>query len=221
MNDWNEKFGYSISSQQIKDIGIIKRHLPGCISVEKTGEDLDRKGIDYIATLRGGATVLVDAKTRMPGSKQYWKNGEVELALETWSVVESKKPGWPFKQDSNVDYILYTFDSSDWDKCYFFPFQLLRKAFIQHYNEWIEKYGRKTQVSNSWTSECIFVPASVIVSAVSEAMEIPYRPRSLLIEALFDFCYDQIKRAAYLVFGYEEINGCLYFNGEYIREIER
>ena len=71
---------------------------------------------------------------------------------------------------SDVDYILYTFDPSEWPKYYFLPFQLLRIAFFKNGRAWLRRYGTKRQQSNSWQSECMFVPASVVVSAITDLM---------------------------------------------------
>lgn len=70
----------------------------------------------------------------------------------------------------NVDLILYTFDKSDWDIFYLLPFQHLRMAFNRHGREWCEKYLRKKQHSNDWTSEAVFVPASVVIKAIADEM---------------------------------------------------
>lgn len=216
MNDWNEKFEYSLSEQQRFDIAILKDYIPGCIEVRKTSQEEDKKGIDYIAKLNGGAEILIDAKTRMPGSKKYWKNGEAELALETWSVV-GKKKGWTLSEESNVDYILYTFNSNEWDKFYLFPFQMLRKAFIQNGREWCERYGRKTQYSNSWTSECVFVPASVVLNAVSNTMQ--YKPKRLM---LFETAFEWFEQDGMIINalkerGYNIKQGILFFFNTEIR----
>lgn len=171
MNDWNSKLEYSLSAQQQFDIYLLMNYIPHCISIRKTSVEEDRKGVDYVAVLQNGAEILIDAKTREPGSKRYWKHGEAELALEIWSVVEREKIGWTLNNSTNVDYILYRFDRKDWDKFYFIPFQLLRKAFWENGPKWVETYVRKKQKSNSWTSECVFVPASIVLDAVSKIMQ--------------------------------------------------
>ena len=106
MNNFYEKLSYSLGHQQTVDCNILRSHIPKCIGVEKTSVDIDRAGVDYIATLQGGTKILIDAKTRTPGCSRYWKD-EPELAIETWSVVEKKIPGWTFNEKSDVDYILY------------------------------------------------------------------------------------------------------------------
>lgn len=169
-NDFNQKLRYSLGEQQKFDHEILKKHIPFCDKVEKTDIETDRTGVDYVATLRGGAVIYIDAKTREKGCSKYW-NGEPELAIETWSVVEQKKVGWTFKENSNVDYILYTFPESDCKEYFFIPFQLLRKVAVENYRAWTKKYKPKFQANKDYRSQAMFVPASVVLNAIEEAMK--------------------------------------------------
>ena len=169
MNNFREKLRYSLGEQQTFDCNILKSHIPKCVSVKKTDRNTDRTGIDYIATLRNGAEIYIDAKTRMPGCSKYW-NGDPELAIETWSVVEKKKPGWTFSETSNVDYILYTFPKEDYSGYFFIPFQLLRSAAIRNYTEWIKEYRRFYQINQGYRSEAMFIPAGVLIAEVQREM---------------------------------------------------
>lgn len=128
-------------------------------------------GIDYVATLHGGAEVYIDAKTREQGCSRFWKNGIPELAVEIWSNRERKTQGWAWSGKSNVDYILYTFARSDCDRYWFIPFQLMRKALYENAPVWFRKYPYKTQRSNTWTSGALFIPAPELVAAVTACME--------------------------------------------------
>ena len=96
------------------DKDLIVDVIPGCANVVKTKPNVDKLGVDYIAVLKDGSEVTIDAKTRRPGSSKFWKSGEPELCLERYSVVEQKKIGWLFKSSTiHPDYILYTFDRND------------------------------------------------------------------------------------------------------------
>lgn len=226
MNDWNEKLEYSLSAQQQFDISLLKMHLPHCTGIRKTTIEQDKKGVDYIATLKGGAEILIDAKTRTPGSKQYWKNGEAELALETWSVV-NKKLGWTLSDKTNVDYILFTFAPTEWDKYYFFPFQLLRKAFIANGKQWAEKYSRKVQFTRSyngcWQSEAIFVPASVVVQAVSDTLRGDMPKRNFIEKYIGEELEvnHPLLRAILGSPGYSVIGNKMYFMGTFLYELHK
>lgn len=175
MNGWAKKLEYSLAKQQEFDKELLKSHLSKCVSVEKADTDLDRKGIDYIATIDGGAKVFIDAKTRTSGCSKFWKDGEPELALETWSVVEDRKVGWTLDGRKLTDYVLYTFPKEDCDRYFFLPFQLLKKVFTERGRSWYRKYPVKTQKSYSgssvWHSECVFVPAKIVLNAITLSMQ--------------------------------------------------
>ena len=174
IHDFEQKFEFSLGEREQFDIRLIKKILPGCVDIQKTDDEQDIAGIDYVAMLRGGATVNIDAKTREKGASRYWKNNEPELALEIWSVVpddrHTGKTGWTLSESSNVDYILYTFDSSDCNKFFFLPFQLLRTAFRDNCSDWCEQYAVKTQHSNNWDSRAVFVPAPVVIAEINRLM---------------------------------------------------
>ena len=55
-------------------------------------------------------------------------------------------------------------------------FQLLRNAAEKNKGRWKHYYGEKFQYSRdyyrSWISKCIFVPASVVINAIKDEMEL-------------------------------------------------
>ena len=181
IHSFDEKLAYSRGVREATDIETIRSLIAGCESVRKTDLFDDRAGVDYIATLRRGAEVLIDAKTRTPGCSRHWRNGP-ELALEIWSVMPTEqspdgKVGWTACEEKNVDYILFTFPPDDSMAVYLYPFQLLRMAFRENYNGWASA-GYKTDVQKStsqemgaWQSKCIFVPEPVVWTAIRDVMQ--------------------------------------------------
>ena len=175
MNDFDKCYQYSLGAREKFDESILLKMLaPRAKTVHKTNANLDKKGVDYIVVFNDGSQVTVDAKTRMPGASKYWRHGEPELCLERYSVVELKKVGWLFKHgDVHPNYILYTFDEKDSKNVYLIPFTLLRSAGYKHGKNWAEKYGITKQANTSYGgyhSDAIFVPASVVIRAVSNEM---------------------------------------------------
>lgn len=162
----------SLGTRKETDIATIASMLDGCVSVAKTDAQLDRLGVDYAATLRGGAQVLIDAKAREKGAKRYWKDGP-DVALETWSVCPSErnagKKGWTLCQSKQTDFILFTFDPIDTDEVFLVSYQLLRTAFARHKEEWMRRFKHARQSSGGWTSECVFVPWRVVEQALLAA----------------------------------------------------
>ena len=169
-----EKLEFSLGEREYFDISLLKTIISGCTDIHKTDAETDKTGVDYIATLRRGATINIDAKTREKGASRFWQYNQPELALEIWSVVPNEvlrgKTGWTLDESSAVDYILYTFDKSDSDRYYFLPFHLLRLAFINNYAKWMNKYKVKRQNSGRWQSEAVFVPAAVVVKEIENLM---------------------------------------------------
>lgn len=174
-HDFNAKLSFSLGEREKFDLDVLKAAIYGCVHVEKTDEQTDRQGADYVATLRKGAKILIDAKAREKGASRYWKHGEPELALEKWSVLPTDKnqgkAGWTLNESSIVDLILYTFDPSDSKMFYLLPFQHLRVAFIKNYGKWQKQYLVKRQSSKQWQSEAVFVPASVVLQAIAAEMK--------------------------------------------------
>lgn len=171
MADFRGDLQFSLGEREQFDIQLLQKAINKCVKIEKTSAELDRKGIDYIATLSGGAEIYIDAKTRRNVRIQ---NGYPDLALELWSVKPQNgirgKIGWTLSTKSNVDMILYTFPRDKWGCFYLIPFQLLRMAFCENGKRWLEQYQSRIQYNGSWQSECMFVPANIVLDAVSRQM---------------------------------------------------
>jgi hypothetical protein len=179
--DFKERLAFSGGVRKESDIDTIKSLVVGCVKVEKTSVAIDKTGVDYIATLRGGATINIDAKTRDVGCSKFWRRGEPELSLEIWSVRpggkyniprDKAKTGWTLNESSPVDYIYCTFFLDDTDRVYMLPFQLYRMAFHKNFVAWCGIYKHGIQDSGTWDSECIFVPVYVVLEAIGKEMEI-------------------------------------------------
>lgn len=169
--DWSK--GASAADDQLTILHL----LDGCQKVEISSNLLDVSGVDYVATLRNGATVLIDSKTRKPGCSKFWRMGP-EFALETWSVKPDgkyvthksrRKIGWTLCEHKRVDFILFKFDAADCEMAYLVCFQLLRIAFRRNHKNWYRCYKVDIQDNGNFESEAVFVPAVVVLKAVSEA----------------------------------------------------
>ena len=161
-----------MGERQKFDIDLLKQAIPNCVQVIKTDEATDKSGVDYIATLDGGAEIRIDGKARRKGAVK--KGCEPPLALEIWSVCpengKSGKPGWTCSRSTNVDMILYTFDHDDCENFYLIPFQHLRMAFQRNYRAWSEIWEPRYQNNGSYRSKAMFVPANLVIDAVTEQM---------------------------------------------------
>jgi hypothetical protein len=174
--DMGNTLAFSRGVRENTDLDTIKQMLPGCVSVEKAEVNLDKQGVDYIATLRRGRQIYIDAKARTPGCSRFWTQGP-EVALETWSVKPERdtvgKVGWTLDESKQTELVLFTFDKKDHPSCYLVSFQLLRCAFHRNYHDWRSAFQVDTQKSNwngsRWKSECVFVPIRTVYDAIQAA----------------------------------------------------
>ncbi len=174
IHNFHEKYTFSRGEREKSDVHFIEKVLDGCVDVRKTDELEDKAGVDYVATLRRGAEVTIDAKRRKRGESKWWKHGEPELALEDWSVMPSlwgEKIGWTLDESKECDLILYLFHPDDSKEGFLFGFQMLRLAFRKNYRAWKDDFDHKEQKSSgagdaAWKSSAVFVPVSVVLKAI-------------------------------------------------------
>lgn len=171
------RLNFSRGTQEEQDIALLSAWVDGCEGIAKTNLEQDKSGTDYVITLRSGATINVDAKRREAGCSRWWRHGP-ELALEKWSVRPTtinspRKTGWTLNEHNTAHCILFTFDPADTDEAYLLPFQHLRMAYRRNLREWHKRYKTDIQTTQesgrSWQSECVFVPASVVIAAINQA----------------------------------------------------
>lgn len=174
---FDERLAFSKALRQQCDEATLKDLFPKCVSVEKTGVEMDRAGVDYVVTLRRGARLSVDAKARDVGCQRWWRSGP-EVALEVWSVKPGgkyqmppgrAKAGWTLDESKSVDLILFTFHPNDHEFAYARPLSLLREAFRRNLGDWSAAYKTGVQDSGGWESECVFVPLCVVDEAITAA----------------------------------------------------
>ena len=188
MNEYafKERLDWSKGNAGANDAETIMTLLSGCALVEAASKELDKKGIDFVATLRRGATVNIDVKRREKGVSRYWK-GEPELTLEQWSVCPSETHtgvvGWTLDERKQTDYVLYVFDKSDCELAFLLPFQLLRMAFRRNNKTWRDHFrvGR-CSTENRYETESVFVAASCVVDAISAEMVCDNLPSDFIVE---------------------------------------
>lgn len=172
--DFAERLAFSHGRRAGVDTHTLKDLIPGCVEVRKNDVTKNDRGVDFIATLRGGAELNIDHKARDVGCSRYWRyvqpelalgfgegtspqsmtgGREPELSLETWSVCPehggSGVAGWTLDESKLTDYTYHTFDLSDSDEVFLLPFQLLRMAFRNNHKTWCEAFRVERQVTPS------------------------------------------------------------------------
>lgn len=173
--DFYERLKISMESLQLEtDRKTLENYFPDVRSVRKSDIEDDKSGIDYIVTLQSGVEIGVDVKTRDKGCGKFWRNGP-ELALETWSQKWPKYSqrgnvvGWTVDSTKKCQYIMFKFDRADSETVYIMPFQQLNKAFRRNMRTWYRafKHDEQRQRTAAYVSECIFVPANIVIDAVT------------------------------------------------------
>lgn len=170
---FDERLAFSMGRRSETDLQTIKTMLPTCEQVEVADTAEDRRGVDYVATVRGGRRLAVDAKARERGCS-YWWRAEPDLALEMWSDIGAQRPGWTYDGAKQTDLVFFTFDPSDTDLRYLISWPMLFVAFRKNARYWTRKYKKGIQNSvgangREWRSQCVFVPASVVLQALTVA----------------------------------------------------
>jgi hypothetical protein len=178
---FDQQLGVSKGARLATDTATIQSMIAGCVCVKTvTDIGMDKLGVDFVATLRGGAEVYIDAKCRTAGCSRYWR-GEPEVAIEKWSVMpggkfgtsqQAARTGWTLDEGKITDLVLYTFDPTDCPVAYLLPFQHLRMAARRRINEWMREHKDDIQQSSEggrhWQSQAVFVPVSKVVAAIEE-----------------------------------------------------
>ncbi len=148
---------------------IVKAEIPGCISVNRATTGEDKHGTDWWAVLPLGR-LSIDAKVR--GEDYASKYGLDDLALETWSVIESRKVGWTRDVDKNTDYVLWIWkDTGRW--C-LIPFRMLCRIMMANWKVWRKEYKTAVQATIDkhdvvqWHSECVYVPRRLVWRKIYE-----------------------------------------------------
>lgn len=146
---------------------ILLSEIPNSIDVTKSDDFDDKNGTDWWVTRKYNQPLSIDLKAREKDFKDGNKNDD--LALETWSIVESNKIGWTRDPSKNTDYILWFWkDTKRW--C-MLPFPMLCRVFSLNWQDWRSKYKTRKQATEvygqiAYHSECVFVPRQVVWDSI-------------------------------------------------------
>lgn len=142
---------------------ILLAEIPGAVSVEAAATVNDKQGVDWWVEMSTARHLAVDAKVR----EKDWAAShpdEDDLALETWSVVEQRIPGWTRDSSKRCDYVLWLW--KDTGRFCLVPFPMLCRVFDQNWMVWLNTYRSAKQHTprgnGGYHSECVFVPRRVL-----------------------------------------------------------
>jgi len=146
---------------------VLLEQIPGAVAVHRADTVNDRQGIDWWVELSTARFIAVDAKVRNEDWAATHPN-EDDLALESWSVVESKVVGWSRDRNKRCDYVLWLW--KDTGRFCLVPFPMLCKVFGRHWKRWTSEYKTRRQFTprdgGGYHSECVFVPRRALWSEI-------------------------------------------------------
>lgn len=168
---FQEEFDFSAGHAPEPDdtFNFLRHKIPNYHRVRKAATENDRSGCDYYIERRRLPSLGVDLKLRRHDFSIDPPRFADDLALETWSVIESQIPGWTRDPSKACDYILWFW--KDTGRFYICPFPPLCSVFMEKWQEWRKLYRTETQRTEgrtSWRSECVFVPRRVVEEAITE-----------------------------------------------------
>lgn len=156
-NDFNINLQYSIDNNDDKILSdLYYRVFPLLKSIEIVSDiELQKKGIDKILHFFNGKKLFIDEKKRR---KNY-----NDILIEEYSVFENKTWGW-LNRGMITDYIVYII--MDVKIAYFLPFQLLQKAWLRNYTQWLNEYGRIFAQNKNYRTSNIPIPTNVLLDSI-------------------------------------------------------
>ncbi len=136
---------------------------------------LDKRGIDGFLYVVGSRRLPVDVKcssNNPPSDPSEWL-----IPLETYSCTESGNRGYLLSGGKLTRYVLWLYPNGEW---LLLPFRSLAAVLRRFVEEWRKRYRVSRQRTDgyyeTYYSECVFVPATVLVAAVTDHVR-PHQPR--------------------------------------------
>ena len=126
-----------------------------------------RSGIDRLVYLSSGRDIRIDEKKR--------REVYDDILLEYLSNDATNAPGWMDKS-LQIDYIAYAF--MPLRKVYLFPWDMLRRAWLNFKPYWMEKYPRIWAQNDGYKTWSLAVPIEEVKRSVYMAMIIQLKDAS-------------------------------------------
>lgn len=125
-----------------------------------------RSGVDRLIVLRSTKVLRIDEKVR--------KETRDDILLEYLSNDRTGAPGW-IEKDLTIDYLAYAMLPAL--RCYLFPWQMLRRAWLFHKERWLDMGRRRVAGfscppparNRGYSTHSVCVPISTLRETVSTA----------------------------------------------------
>jgi hypothetical protein len=130
-----------------------------------------RQGVDRSIVLRNGKTLWVDEKVR--GRNKITGRVYEDIALEEWSSLETRNPGWVLKP-LFADYIAYAI--APLGRCYLLPVLQLQSAWLVHGEIWKQTAPRILAQNNGYQTLSWGVSPKVLFPAIGDCLRVQFAP---------------------------------------------
>lgn len=155
---FNTDLEYSLNGDFETEINnFYYRTFPNIKSITNTDMSFQKLGIDKIINLNNGISITVEEKRR--------RKGYVDILLEYVSNNNSSRDGWVMTCEA--DYLIYIIENTN--KIYVLPMPLLKLAWLEHKEEWIELYT-VYGTNKNYKSLCAAIPVGVLINAIAYKM---------------------------------------------------
>lgn len=175
VHDFKEELNYSEkASDELFWFEVYKKAFPNMVNCMPCNGNTQsqRMGIDRAIFLANGKTLYIDEKKRR---KTYR-----DILLEYISSDTTNALGW-IEKDLSIDYLAYAF--MDTRTVHLYPWNLLRRAWILHREEWIRIYRIPPARNYGYNTLNVAIPPNILKSAITEAITIELDPiRSCIFE---------------------------------------
>lgn len=161
VHDFRERLAFSeVASDEPFWLEVYKKAFPNMVNFMSCPGDTksQRDGIDRVILLASGRILKIDEKKR---EREY-----PDILLEYISVDTTGAPGW-VEKDLPIDYLAYAFMTSR--RVYLFPWDMLRRAWIQFKTEWLEKYKIPPAHNNGYKTLSVAIPTLILLKAIKNA----------------------------------------------------
>jgi hypothetical protein len=159
---------------------IYSKAFPDMVVMINHREDGDhqRAGIDRSIIMRNSKQILIDEKVR--GRNKKTGIAYDDIALEYWSDVENKKPGWVCKP-LLCDFICYAI--APLGRAYLMPVIQLQTAWKKYCAEWIKRHQKIVAENETngrkWKTVSVGVPPKILFPKIGEALRINFNEYEL------------------------------------------
>lgn len=164
--DFDEQFAAADAESVRRRVDeFLGKRFPDALSIRRAGDVNDKMGADFAIEFPHGQFRFVDVKMRRIDFKARRMD---DIALEVWSNVERRKPGWALDDSKLTDYYLFVWN--DTGRIVMFDARALRAVTRVHLSRWQASSKSAKQrtptKSGSYSSSVVFVSSDELARLI-------------------------------------------------------